>query len=441
MRLRVVILVLMQFIGYCRCVYAQSAADTACIYFNRGYSSLDLSLRDNRQTLDNFIGQLNALCSDTLCNGVTLIVEGNASPDGGFNANLRLSKNRVKNVLEYIRLHTTLPDSLIRVDADGIDWDGLAERVAKDDRMPGHERALDILHNTPVWIFGEQGQIIDSRKKQLMDLEGGRTYRYMAEHYFPELRNTVLRLSYTVEQADLPAVEEPNADKDTMPVPDLKAEQKQCTKPSEDENPGDTIIDKDSVMRHDMPFDPVDGELRPVEIEPLHRLALKTNLLYDAILMPSLEIEYRINDRWSVNLEGEVAWWSRKSQHKYYQIATIGPEGRYWFRTKKPWHGHYVGAFAAGSWYDLENGDRGYKGEFFMTGFSYGYMFPIGRALSLEAGIGIGFLHTVYEEYLPIDGHYVYQQTSRTNYFGPVKLKLALAWRLWDINRKKGGVR
>ena len=156
---------------------------------------------------------------------------------------------------------------------------------------------------------------------------------------------------------------------------------------------------------------------------PWHRLAIKTNLLYDAILMPSLEVEYRIDDRWSVAVEGSVAWWKRDRRHKYYQIATILPEGRYWFGTKKPWHGHYVGVFAGGSWYDLENGERGYKGEFFTTGVSYGYMFPIGRSLSIEAGLGVGFLYTTYEEYLPIDGHYVYQQTSRTNWFGPVKVK------------------
>ena len=57
------------------------------------------------------------------------------------------------------------------------------------------------------------------------------------------------------------------------------------------------------------------------------------------------------------------------------------------------------------------------------------------------AGIGIGYMHSEYEEYLPIDGHYVYQQTSRMNYFGPLKLKFALVWRLWNTDGKKGGVR
>ena len=169
------------------------------------------------------------------------------------------------------------------------------------------------------------------------------------------------------------------------------------------------------------------------------RLAIKTNLLYDALLMPSLEVEYRINKRWSVNLEGDMAWWKNNGKHKYYQLATISPEGRYWFKTRKPWHGHYIGVFTGFSWYDLENGNKGYRGEAQMAGISYGYMWPIARRLSLEAGVGAGFLHTRYEEYLPKDGHYHYQQTKQTNYFGPLKLKFALVWRMWN-EKKEGGI-
>lgn len=174
---------------------------------------------------------------------------------------------------------------------------------------------------------------------------------------------------------------------------------------------------------------------------PSQGFALKSNLIYDAVLMPSLEMEYRFSDRWSLNLEGEIAWWKNNQKHKYYQLATVSPEGRYWFKTKQPGHGHYVGLFGGFSWYDLENKTEGYKGEAFMTGLSYGYMFPVSRSLSFEAGVGVGFMHAWYEEYLPVDGHYVYQQSSKLNYFGPLKLKFTLVWRLWDSSRKKGGNR
>lgn len=167
---------------------------------------------------------------------------------------------------------------------------------------------------------------------------------------------------------------------------------------------------------------------------------IKSNLVYDALLMPSLEVEYRINERWSAAIEGNIAWWHNNGKHKYYQLATVIPEVRYWFKPQGARRGHYVGLFGGGGWYDLENGGKGYKGEGGMVGISYGYMFPVGKYLAFEAGAGVGYLTAKYEEYLPQDGHYVYQQTSRTNWFGPVKLKFAL---VWNIGRwmEKGGLK
>ena len=169
------------------------------------------------------------------------------------------------------------------------------------------------------------------------------------------------------------------------------------------------------------------------------RFLLKSNLLYDALLSPSIEAEYRISPHWSVHLDYSIAWWKNTKKHQYYQLQQLSPEARFWLNPNRGWHGHYVGAFTGGGIYDLENGGRGYKGEFLMGGLSYGYMFPIGRVLSLEAGIGVGYMITEYEEYLPIDGHYVYQQKSRTGYIGPLKAKLSLVWHVG--RNQKGGNR
>lgn len=158
--------------------------------------------------------------------------------------------------------------------------------------------------------------------------------------------------------------------------------------------------------------------------------SVKTNLLYDAVLLPSLEVEYRISKHWSVNLEGDIAWWHNDSRHKYYQLAVISPEVRYWFMPQGRTKGHYVGLFAGCGWYDLENGSNGYKGEGEFAGISYGYMFPVGRYFSFEAGVGVGYLNTRYEKYLPLDEEYVYQQTSRLDYIGPLKLKFAWVWHI-----------
>lgn len=165
---------------------------------------------------------------------------------------------------------------------------------------------------------------------------------------------------------------------------------------------------------------------------------IKSNLLYDVLLMPSLEVEYRFNERWSAAIEGNMAWWHNNGKHKYYQLATIVPEVRYWFKPQGPRKGHYFGLFGGPGWYDLENGGRGYRGEGGMVGLSYGYMFPVGKYFAFEAGVGLGYAHLKYAEYLPLDGHYVYQQTDRTHYFGPLKLKFAFVWNIGRWTEKGG---
>ena len=174
---------------------------------------------------------------------------------------------------------------------------------------------------------------------------------------------------------------------------------------------------------------------------PFHLpLIFKSNLIYDAMLAPSLEIEYVIDNHWSAAVETSIAWWHNSHKHWYYQIATLIPEVRYRINARKPGHYHTVGLFGGAGWYDLEYKKTGYKGELWMAGASYSYTIPINRLLGLEFGAGLGFMSAKHEEYLPIDGHYVYQQTSRTSFFGPLRLKCAL---LFDINRfmKKGGAR
>lgn len=189
----------------------------------------------------------------------------------------------------------------------------------------------------------------------------------------------------------------------------------------------------------------------PVEISTLKEedtrsfnfpFILKSNLIYDAMLAPSLEIEYVINDRWSAGVETSIAWWHNNNKPWFYQIATLIPEVRYRIDARKQGHYHSVGLFGGAGWYDLEYLKTGYQGELWMAGLSYSYSFPINKLLGFEAGAGLGFMSAKYEEYLPQDGHFAYQQTTRTNFFGPLRLKFAL---VFDFNRwlktKKGGER
>lgn len=418
---------------------AQVPADSAKVYFRLGHRQYDPAFRNNSAGITPFVKEVKR--HNAASNIERITVRSYTSPDGSNSANERLSRNRCRTISEYLLNETGIDPSLIHTEAEGIAWDELTRMVEADAGVPYREEVLELLRTTPVWVFDNDNRVVGGRKKSLMELRGGVPYRWLYTNIFPALRNAVA-VSLFVKQPDATAATAPAAPEklEKTESPGNPENLENLEEPEQLEN----LENLKKPEQHENLVNPAEtaAETLPASHTPWHRLAIKTNLLYDAILMPSLEVEYRFNDRWTANAEGDVAWWHNDPKHKYYQVMILSGEGRYWFKhyNNRPWHGFYVGAFGGGGKYDLENGKRGYKGTGYMAGISAGFMFPVSRNISFEAGLGVGYLNTKYEEYLPFEGHYVYQQTSRTGYFGPLKLKFALVWRLWDINKnKKGG--
>ena len=73
----------------------------------------------------------------------------------------------------------------------------------------------------------------------------------------------------------------------------------------------------------------------------------------------------------------------------------------------------------------------------------YGYSLPIAKVLNLDFTLGLGYHWGIFEEYLPIDGHFVWQATKKRQYIGPTKLEVSLVWLLGhgNVNQGKGGKR
>lgn len=182
----------------------------------------------------------------------------------------------------------------------------------------------------------------------------------------------------------------------------------------------------------EMPESSFDDDMKPSREKVDSDFLLKTNLLGYAILLPNLEAEWMFTKRWSVALEAQRAWWVNRSSHKVYRVATIIPEFRYWPIERAKWHGMYVGIFGGAGLYDLDRDrqHKGHEGSGGMAGVSAGYMWPVSKHLSLEAGLGVGYMRLHDKVYLPADGHFLYQYTKKINYFGPLRLKLSLVWRI-----------
>lgn len=149
------------------------------------------------------------------------------------------------------------------------------------------------------------------------------------------------------------------------------------------------------------------------EKRPLNTVvALKTNLLFDAVTALNFEVEVPIGKRFSVMVEDVFPWW--ETGNKYcFQLWEMGVEGRFWF---KPWEakgteklrGFFVGPYVMSGKYDFQfDKSINYQGEFWSAGLTAGYSTPIGKKkwANLEFSLSLGYLQSPYRHYLPTDDY------------------------------------
>ncbi|MDE6811397.1 MAG: DUF3575 domain-containing protein [Muribaculaceae bacterium] len=403
-----------------------NTTDSVKVYFRAGHRQFDPSLGDNREKMDSFLSKVSeaATLDDIEC----IIVRAYASPDGSSSTNELLARDRCKEISDYIVDHTGLNSRLIRKIPEGIAWERLKTLVENTPGVPSREKVLNILDNTPIWIYNSKGRVIDGRKNQLMSLDRGIPYLWMKEHLFPQLRNAVAVTMMTKGISS--SVDLLNEKEEDIKTPGIQEEETDTISSSPCPNVVDATENTDSKENH------INPAVNDTEILSYRKLnfALKTNLLFDACLMPNLEFEWLINKKWSVGIEGEVAWW-KTSNTRIYRLAVISPEVRFHIRPRSHWHGMYAGLFVGGGLYQLQYGIEGYLGEGGMGGLSFGYMWPIGKHFSFDAGIGVGYMYTQYKVYENRGDHKLYMRTKSLNYVGPLKLKFSIAWR-FDIIKK-----
>lgn len=177
-------------------------------------------------------------------------------------------------------------------------------------------------------------------------------------------------------------------------------------------------------------------------------IAIKTNLLYDAVTALNIGIEVPIRERWSIAFDWVAPWWGSTKNHKYFEMMYGNIEGRYWFgnrEDKDQLTGWFAGASIGGGLYDFmfDNLD-GKQGEFQAYSLVAGYAHKINKAgnLRLEYELGLGWLNSNFRKYW-WDG-YDYALIAPTpqswnfDWFGPTKAQVSLVYIL-KLRSKVGG--
>lgn len=182
---------------------------------------------------------------------------------------------------------------------------------------------------------------------------------------------------------------------------------------------------------------------------------IRTNMLYDLGAIPNIGAEFYLGANFSVVANWEYSWWKSDKKSWYWRSYGGDVALRYWMgkaAKQKPLTGHHLGIYGQMITYDFEVGGKGYiadsgfgkdksddatLGWNWAAGLEYGYSLPIARRLNIDFTLGVGYHWGNFKEYLPIDGHYVWQATKRRQYIGPTKLEISLVWLIGCDNYNK----
>ena len=341
-----------------------------------------------------------------------------ASPEGAPHRNDWLARRRAEVARDFILANlpndsVLLPQNII-LHPMGENWEGLYEELDANYHLMNRDRVMKIMRaDIPT----------ETKKWRLKQLDNGFTYNWIIRHHMPALRVATWLCVY-------------------QPIPEFVA---------------DTMPD----ISVEMPTLP---ELEPLPVTEVSRkkktiLALKTNLLYDALSLVNYSIEVPIGERFSALWYHQFPWWTWGQADNQYCIRflSIGGEGRWWFKPmprpqmgksvqRDRLMGHFVGVYAESGKWDFEWGrDICHQGEHWSVGLSYGYSMPLGRRLNMEFSLSLGYASIPYRGYTPSENYEILwrdlAKQGRWHYFGPTKVQVSLVVPITMQTKRKGGAR
>ena len=388
--------------------------DRYLLYYRHDDIAVDSSYLDNAQQMERI---RRILTISPRIDSITIYAY--SSPEGTPHRNNWLAQKRAEAARDFI-LATIPHDSVISPNhiylrPMGENWEGLTAELEANYHLMNRDRVLRIIHadvNT------------ETKKWRLQQLDNGFTYRWIIQYHMPMLRMATWTCIYVptpelmgdtvpqVVEPEVPAIIEDTA---TVAPPAVEA---------------DTLV---PATRRSLTW------------------AIKSNLLYDAALVPNIGAEFYLGHGLSVAGSWNYAWWNTDTWYWRYYGGEI--DLRYWLgraAKEKPLTGHHVGIYAQAFTYDFMIYEHGFLGgepgknlfdcPNYAVGVEYGYSKPIARNLHLDFVVGIGYQGGLYNEYYYVDDHYVWHALKRRHYVGPTKAEVSLVWQLGG-NSEKGGTR
>ena len=387
------------------------------IHYRVNATSVDENFMDNKAQIHKI---KHYLVNSPRVDSITIYAW--SSPDGLYSKNKTLSRKRANSAKKLLLQHS--PDSAklnsgkIKISPIAENWDGLIELVEKGYDRKDREKVLSILND------GKMGS--DRKKRELKKLDNGRTWKYLADNYLPQLRAATWVCVWAEVIQDMPEV---------------------------------AAVVQDRPVQQDCgiaPLPPYDYRPKLPQEEWRTVAAVKTNLLYDAVTAINFAVEapFEIKgQKFSALYEHHCPWWHVGNKFCL-QFLTFGGEARWWFLPdtveesekrieRDALLGHFAGLYAWGGLGDIQIG-RNFgcsQFDFWSVGLTYGYAMPISKYLNLEFSLSVGYANIPYQSYRPSDDWEALirdpYKAGTLHYFGPTKAEVSLVFPI--RTKTKGG--
>lgn len=170
------------------------------------------------------------------------------------------------------------------------------------------------------------------------------------------------------------------------------------------------------------------------------KVAVKTNLLYDATSTINLGTEFGLSPKWTLDVSANYNPWTY-SNNKKWKHWLVQPEARYWFCNKMM--GHFIGFHTIAGSYNIGNvnaafkflgtdfsklKDYRYEGWFVGAGVAYGYSWVLSKHWNLEAELGVGYTYSKSDKFECASCGEKLEDDKTHHYVGPTKAALNLVY-------------
>ena len=171
-------------------VKARELSGKAFLDFRVNRTEIDPSYRQNPVELKRILASIDTVKNDRDFTVTEITIKGYASPEGSYAVNKRLAEGRTEALKKYIVDRYGFDKSVIRVESEPENWQGLVEYVSASS-LSDKEQILDFIENGP--------SNIDQKEKQ-MRTKFPASYSVLLNDCYPGLRRTDYRIDYVIRR-------------------------------------------------------------------------------------------------------------------------------------------------------------------------------------------------------------------------------------------------